>query len=236
MHRVQSLYHPPPAAESDTALIQRYKVIIDRCARKIAARVGDPQLADELWTAGALGLIDAARRYDGDRKVKFETFAEHRIRGAMLDEMRKADHLPRRLRAQADQIIKAKAKLAHTLGREAESHELAEALGMTQEEAQEIEQVSLPPLPFSSELPSMSYEAELEEGLQRKEVSAHMALAVGALPERLQILLSLHYAEELTYKEIAGVLKISEPRVCQLHAEALNKLKTALSESASNSK
>src|SRR5262249_2847094 len=97
MSRPERAYARVP--DESSALIARHAPLIDRVARRVAARAGMPELADELWSAGAMGLLDAARRFAPGREVRFETFAEHRIRGAMLDELRRLDHLPRRLRA-----------------------------------------------------------------------------------------------------------------------------------------
>ena len=225
MHRAKSLYVAPLG---EAALISRYGNLIDRIARRISMRVGTPALADDLWSAGALGLLDAARRYDAGRAVKFESFAEHRIRGAMLDEIRRMDHLPRRLRARTDKVSKAKEKLAQQLGREGTAQELAEVLGMALEELAEIEVLKQPHVPLTPEVDSPSDEESLEEVVHRQQLVARMSEAIASLPERLQSLLALHYVEEFTYREIGKLLEISEARVCQLHAEAIEKMRNAM--------
>lgn len=225
MHRAQALY---AAAQGEAALISRYGNLIDRIARRISMRVGTPSLADDLWSAGALGLLDAAKRFDAGRDVKFESFAEHRIRGAMLDEIRRMDHLPRRLRARTDQVSKAKEKLAKQLGRESTTEELAVALGMELEELAEIELLKQPHLPLTPEIDTPSKEDSLEEVVHRQQLVARMTAAISSLPERLQTLLALHYVEEFTYREIGKLLEISEARVCQLHAEAIGKIRNEI--------
>ena len=107
MHRALATYASGGGNEADE-LIQRYSALIDRVARRIAMRTGLQSAFDDLWSAGALGLLEAARRFDGGRGVTFETFVEHRIRGAMLDELRRMDHLPRRLRSRTDDLQKPK--------------------------------------------------------------------------------------------------------------------------------
>src|ERR1044071_2477256 len=126
MHRAPATY----AAKSSDAdeLIQRYGSLIDRVARRIVMRTGLGSAFDDLWSAGALGLLEAA-----GRGVTFETFVEHRIRGAMLDELRRMDHLPRRLRSRTDDVQKARQKLSGQLGREASVDELAAELKMDME-------------------------------------------------------------------------------------------------------
>ena len=162
--------------------------------------------------------------------VTFETFVEHRIRGAMLDELRRMDHLPRRLRSRTDDLQKAKKKLQGQLGRDASTEELAGELKLDLEEVGGIEallepHVSLDRLPA---VPSGTEEPGIEERLARAQMVEALSREIRALPDRLQTVLGLHYLEGLTYREIAKMLDVSEPRVCQLHADGLRKLKAAL--------
>ena len=227
MHRATAAYaaHRPP---TDAELVARHARTIEKIARRIALRTGSLALVDDLWSVGALGLLDAARRYDAARDASFDTFVEHRIRGAMLDELRRIDHLPRRLRARTEGLAKARSDLAHLHGREPTPDELAAALGIEPGELAELEALSLPPVPLLPELPEPSDETPADEQLETAQVRQNLAAAVGKLPERLQLVLSLRYVEELSYKEIAAVLKVSEPRVCQLHGEAVGKLRGLL--------
>ncbi|MBM4379197.1 MAG: FliA/WhiG family RNA polymerase sigma factor [Deltaproteobacteria bacterium] len=228
-HRALAAYAaPPPDAEQPAALIERYRGLIQRVVRRMAFRIGNPDAADELWSAAALGLIEAARRYDGSREVKFETFAEHRMRGAVLDELRRNDHLPRRLRTRSEEISRAKAKLSTQLGRDASPEEVASELKLDVTEVANVEMASAPPLPLADALSEPSSETSAEESLSKREAVVAMADGIATLPERLQLVLSLYYVEELTLKEIAQVLGVSEPRVCQLHGEALKKLREKL--------
>ncbi|MGC4120556.1 MAG: FliA/WhiG family RNA polymerase sigma factor [Myxococcales bacterium] len=228
MHRAFSLY--AAAGSADAELLATHATLIDRAARRIAARTGLPGLFDDLWSAGALGLIDAHRRFDPARDVRFESFAEHRIRGAMLDELRRMDHLPRRLRSDTDRVARARAALGHELGREPSPEELADRLGVSMDELAEIELLSMPLMPLDPDAPMASQDAGQDEKLAQAESVGHLQQAIGTLPPRLQTLLSLHYVEGLTYREIAQILEVSEPRVCQLHTEAVNKLRTAMAE------
>jgi RNA polymerase sigma factor for flagellar operon FliA len=220
-----------PARTPERELVERHGALLDRCARRLAGRTGGAVSPDDLWSAGAMGLIDAARRYDAARDVKFETFAEHRIRGAMIDEMRRMDHLPRRLRAEADQLERERARLAQTLGREPGADDLAAALGRPAEEVAEVLLLLQPALQVEEEL-AVSLVPAADEAIARGQLAAGLAGAIGALPERLQTLLALYYDEGLTYREIAKVLAVSEPRVCQLHSDAMKRLRAALAEDA----
>jgi RNA polymerase sigma factor for flagellar operon FliA len=227
MHRAYAQYGQSTSSEAQ--LIARHGALIDRCARRLAARTGHTVSADDLWSAGAMGLIEAAQRFDTGRDVRFESFAEHRIRGAMIDEMRRMDHLPRRLRADVERVETARAKLAQALGRDPDTHEVAEALSATPQDVAELLQLLAPHLPINDEV-AASPDGALEEAMAKAELQKRLVREISALPERLRVLLALYYDEELTYREIAKILGVSEPRVCQLHAEAVKKLRAGLSE------
>ena len=230
MHRAFSVYSKSAPQTSDTALIAKYATLIDRIARRMATRVGVPSAFDDLWSAGALGLIDASKRFDESQNVRFESFVEHRIRGAMLDELRKMDHLPRRLRAQTDKVQKAKVRLSHELGHEPESDEVAKAVGIDLAELGAIEMLSMPHMPLADNFSTPADEEMIDEQISKQQLLRNMTAAIASLSQRLQTLMSLHYVEGLTYREIAGILEVSEPRVCQLHSEAVKKIRIKLEE------
>lgn len=228
VHRAQALY--ASAQGDDAALIQRYGHLVERNARRMARRMPSDHAYDDLWSVGALGLLEAAQRFDAQRGVRFESFAEHRIRGAMLDELRRLDNLPRRLRAQTEGVVKARKMLNQELGRECTADELAVKLEMTTEELGALEAVAQAPqsLDDAMSVSLASEELAVDSKIERSERSEQLAAAISTLSTRLQTLLSLYYVEELTLKEIAQVFEVSEPRVCQLHKEAVTKLKLAL--------
>jgi len=215
-------------------LIQRYSPLIDRVARRIAARTGLRSAFDDLWSAGALGLLEAAPRFDAARGVSFETFVEHRIRGAMLDELRKMDHLPRRLRSRTDDVQKVKQKLAAQLGREATTEEVAQAMNVDLEELSGLEALLEPHVPLDKATHALvsgeGHEPSVEEKIERAQLAKALAEGFKKLPERLQVVMGLHYVEGLTYREIAKMLDVSEPRVCQLHADGLKRLRATVPE------
>lgn len=225
MHRAEARYSLP---SSDEELLQRYGSLIERVARRLAGRVGLSHLSDELWSVGALGLLEAARRFDAARSVRFETFAEHRIRGAMLDELRKMDHLPRRLRADTERVEKSRVVLAKQLRREPSSEELAGHLAMPVEELAELELLKQPLLPLVGALAVAVEEESIDDRIDRTLVVKRLIGAIQELNERLQLVLNLYYVEELTFKEAAMVLHVSEARVCQLHGDALRKLRETM--------
>lgn len=225
MHRALAQYEN--LESSNEALVAQHRKLIDRIARKVAWRVGDPALIQELWGVGAMGLIEAAGRFDPSRSVRFEAFAEHRIRGAMIDELRRMDRLPRRLRARSDKILKARAKLTQTLGRDPDEEEIARVVDMSAQEVTEIESVGRPQLSLDL-IPLAVDQASPEDVALQIDRIEQTTRAIARLPERLQILLSLHYVEGLTYREVAGIFEVSEPRICQLHKEAVKRLRTLL--------
>lgn len=234
MHRAFATYTSTSSGNDAEQLIQRYGSLIDRVARRIVMRTGLQSSFDDLWSAGALGLLEASRRFDNARGATFETFVEHRIRGAMLDELRRMDHLPRRLRSRTDDLQKARLKLQTQLGRDATTEELAGELKMDLEEVGGIEALLEPHLPLDglAAPPSLEEEPSAEDRMARTQMAQVLTREIGALPERLQTILGLHYLEGLTYREIAKMLDVSEPRICQLHAEGIKKLKAALAKGA----
>ena len=224
MNRAVAKYGGTSAGATERELLLRHGPLLDRLARRLSARTGHAVAAEDLWGAGAMGLLEAARRFDPSRDVKFETFAEHRVRGAMVDELRRMDHLPRRLRDSADKVERAHGKLAQRLHREPSVEEVADAVGGELEDVMEVMQLLQPPVPVAEEV-AASADVPADELYDRGERQRVLARAIGELPERLRILLALYYDEGLTYREIAKVLSVSEPRVCQLHGDAMKRLR-----------
>ncbi|MFT3708924.1 MAG: FliA/WhiG family RNA polymerase sigma factor [Archangium sp.] len=233
MHRAARQYATtaPLPKLTDDQVVRTWAHLIDRVARRISSRTANTVQAGDLWSVGALGLLDAYHRYDPAHEVKFESFAEHRIRGAMIDELREMDHLPRRLRADADKLKKARTALGNTLGREPTNIELAQHLGMEVEDVDTLESVAQPASQLNPDISIPSLDSLQDERLDHAERVRRLTTAIGSLNVRLQTVLSLHYVESFTYKEIAGAMQISEARVCQLHGEAVKKLRALLADS-----
>jgi RNA polymerase sigma factor for flagellar operon FliA len=227
MHRVPAIYAAAPALD-EAELIARYGHLIEKTARRLAVKSGIQSLEDDLWSAGALGLLEAARRFEPGRGARFETFAEHRVRGAMLDEMRRLDHLPRRLRERSDQVAKARRDLATALGRPATDDEVVRKMRISHEELVDVEGAAQPFAPLDPEQTTPSDAEMADDLLERGRLGKRLAEQITKLPERLQTVLGLHYQEGCTYREIAQLLKVSEPRVCQLHAQALDLLREGI--------
>jgi len=226
MHRAIATYvSTVPELSDEAALLEKYQALVERVARRLVWRTGMQSAYDDLWSAGALALLEAGHRYDPAKGASFATFAEHRVRGAMLDELRSMDHLPRRLRNRTDDMAKAKRKLEEVLGREATVDEIAKELDLEVDEVAGIAALMEPHLPLDSVLHRVSSLDDSNASLERAETVKRLTRALEALPERLRMVLALHYDEDLTYREIAKLMQVSEPRVCQLHGDALKKLR-----------
>jgi len=228
MHRAVTSYASKDANDEAAMALQKHGGLIDRLARRLVARTGLHSAFDDLWSAGALGLLEAMRRFDSTKGASFETFAEHRVRGAMLDELRRQDHLPRRLRNKTDEMLKTKQKLSTKLGREASVEEVAEEMDADLDEVSGVHAFLEPHVPLDSVMAQLVSEDSVEDPMLRKQALQRLTGAIARIPERLQLVLQLHYVEGLTYKEISGMLDVSEPRVCQLHADAINKVRAAM--------
>jgi RNA polymerase sigma factor for flagellar operon FliA len=228
MHRAVNNYATKDANDEASAVLQKHSGLIDRLARRLVARTGLQSAYDDLWSAGALGLVEAMRRFDSTKGASFETFAEHRVRGAMLDELRRQDHLPRRLRNRTDEMQKAKHKVSARLGREATVEEVAEEMDADLDEVSGVHALTEPHVPIDSVMAQLVAEESVHDPLVRKQAVQNLSRAIEKIPERLQMILQLHYVDGLTYKEISGILDVSEPRVCQLHADAITKIRAAM--------
>jgi RNA polymerase sigma factor for flagellar operon FliA len=179
-----------------------------------------------------IGLTEAAERFDAALGQPFVAFAERRIRGAVLDELRRGDLMPRRRRTRARAVGKLLARLEQQLGRAPDDDEVAAALGVPvdeyREEMEALTQVSFVELDEQAVLGPANENTWPSAISEREELARRLRSALDQLPERDALLLSLYYVEELSYAETAEVLGVSESRVCQLHARALARLRVLI--------
>ncbi len=214
--------------------------------RFVVSRLGIPPTsmleAEDLVSYGAIGLINAVDRYDPARGVRFEAFATARIRGAVIDQLRTLNWLPRSAVSRVKQVEVALATLEQRLGRPAKEDEAARELGVTTERYRHmLVEAGLSILSLDAPLSMYGQDDELltlgelledystpgpADATEKKELLTMLSQALHHLPEREQLLLSLYYVEELTMKEISRVMDVSESRVCQLHMQALVRLRT----------
>jgi RNA polymerase sigma factor for flagellar operon FliA len=236
-------YSQTTPAEDKSKLITDNLYLVDILASRMVTQVPAFMNQDDMRSAGMLGLIDAANKFDPSKKILFKTFAEYRIRGAILDEMRKLDWFSRSLRDKQTRISRTIGELEYQLGRDPEEHEVAQALEMTTEDYQkmlgEVSHLGCVSLhetldhshegrAFLDTLVEERTEAYPAERIENHELTQIIAGILEELSEKERIVVSLYYYEELTQKEIAEILDVSEGRVSQLHSQALIKLKTKM--------
>jgi len=234
-------YTPQQLPEDRTTLIKDHLTLVDIIAGRMVTQVPSFMNRDDIRSAGMMGLIDAANKFKPEKKILFKTFAEYRIRGAILDEMRKLDWFSRSLRDKYNRISKTISTLELKLGRDPEEYEVARALGVSLEEYQimlgqvsHLGCVSLNETLDHSETGRSFQDALIDTrkgsspvtNLEQHELTHVIAGILEQLSEKERLVISLYYYEELTQKEIAEILEVSEGRVSQLHSQALIKLKT----------
>lgn len=221
------------------ALLTEYLPMVRRQALALQVRLPASIELDDLIQAGTVGLLEAMGRFNAGQGASFATFANQRIRGAMLDELRSRDWLPRSVRRSARAVDAAVRRLEQELGRAPEETEIAAALEMPLADYRRLlnDTNSGQLLPFE-ELMAEGGESRLENRaqespfaqLQDQEKRQRLIEAIEALPEREKLLMALYYQEELNLKEIGAVLGVSESRVCQLHSQAVSRLRGRLAE------
>ena len=225
-------------------LLDRYLGLVHHVAREFAARSAAAEV-DDLVSAGALGLVRALDSFDRSRGLAFSTYAVQRIRGAILDELRARDWIPRSVRTKGRKIAAAVDLLGRELGRAATPAEVAEALELDLATYWEWRgavdggtMVSFEAAIPSAEGRTLALEETLPDAdaplpgdeLASEEERAGMRAALGRLPERERLVLSLYYYEELNLRQIAEVLKVTESRISQIRSQALRRLRGHLSE------
>ena len=226
-------------------LILTYAPLVKFVAGRVGASLPSHVDEQDLVSYGLLGLIGAIERFDPDREIKFETFAMARIRGAIIDELRSLDWVPRSVRTRARQIERAIAALEKELHRAPTDEEIAKKLGVTEEELDDsLLEISRSSVGALDELWSPSAGGDSialidtiedetgpdpEVSLEQAEVKEALAEAISDLPEREKLVVTLYYYEELTLREIGEVLGVTESRVSQLHTKAILRLKAHLS-------
>ena len=231
------------SAQQKDKLIMEYAPLIKFIAQKIAVRLPSNIELDDLISSGVIGLMDAIDKYDPTRDNKFKTYAEFRIRGAILDELRAQDWVPRSVRDKAKLLDRTYASLEQQLGRQATDEEVAGELKVSMEEfydlINQVRPVSLLSIDDSNTFSNVDKKSILNlleatkinnpfNQLNLKSVKEVVTKAIEELPEKQRLVLSLYYYEDLNLKEIGKVLDVTESRVSQLHAQAVTRLRSKL--------
>jgi len=235
--RIGSYAAVQPRSEADV-LVARHAELVKRIAYHLAGRLPPQVEVEDLVQAGMLGLLEAAAHYTADRGASFETYAGIRIRGAMLDALRKLDWAPRSVHRKARAAAQALREVENELGGEADAATVADRLGVSVDEYLRIVSDAASCRLLSYEEMTTGEGAVVEIAADEKAnpladvtdeaMRDALIAAIDELPERERLVMSLYYERELNLKEIGVVLKVTESRVCQLHGQALSRLRGRL--------
>lgn len=229
-----------PGIETQRSVAE-YAQLVKRLAYQLAARLPSSVQVDDLIQAGMMGLLDALQGYDDQQGAQFETYATQRIRGAMLDELRDADWAPRSVRKQARQIENAIHQLQQSLGHEPSEQQIASAMGVQLTEYQQMlaeahghqlvhyedfENDDGETIGFNlTDTRPTPFQVLHDDGMRDTLVKG-----ISELPEREKMVMAMYYQEDLNLKEIGAVLGVTESRVCQLHSQAILRLRGKMKE------
>jgi len=224
--------HAAMSAQDEQRHLVAYAPLVKRIARQLNSQVSGSMGREDMEQIGLMGLLEALRRY-GTPDAGFASYAGLRVRGAILDELRRQDWRPRAVRQDSHKMRDAVRALTRKLGREPNDKEAAEALGLSQEEWRQflLDDVAEELLSFDDVLQEAADRAHSAPGPEEQfMVRRSLEQALNALSEREQRVIQMIYEFELSYKEIAAVLDLSDARVCQLNKSALAKMKAALAQ------
>ena len=233
--------HAAQSTLSNNAQLKQYAPLVKRLAHHLLAKLPANVEYDDMVQAGMIGLMDAIGRYDEGLGTQFETYANQRIRGAMIDELRNNDWLPRSVRKNQRAIETAMLKLEHRLGRAAGDGEIAKEMGIPIAQYQELLRDAKGSQLFYFE----DYSDNEDSGtyldrhapdnhgdpsaiLRDKRFRTELVKHIDALPEREKQLMGLYYERDLNFREIAAVMGVTESRICQLHTQAVTRLRSKL--------
>lgn len=233
-----AMYAAVQAGTTDDLVIQ-HAPLVKRIAYHLMGRLPDTVQLDDLIQSGMLGLLEAIKNYDSGQGASFETFAGIRIRGAMLDELRRADWTPRSVHKKARLVAGAIREVENQVGRDAKDTEVAGHMGIGLEEYRQILQDTVSCKTFSVEeliqgedsvIDDIHTQYQPEEQLIHENFRQALAKAIAELPERERLVVSLYYDEELNLREIGLVLNVSESRVSQICSQAMLRLRARLAD------
>ena len=220
------------------AQISEYMPLVKRIAYHLMSRLPPSVQQDDLIQAGMIGLLESLRNYDASQGASFQTYARIRIRGAMLDEIRKNDWAPRSVHRKARMVADVVRDIENRTGRDARDQEIAEGLGVPLDEYHRLLQDASGHRVFSYDELDVETTGVAEtmtqrvagplEGLQSEDFKRSLADAIAGLPERERLVMTLYYDEELNLREIGSILGVSESRVCQIHSQAVIRLQSRM--------
>lgn len=225
-------------SQNDNEVVNKYAPLVKRIAYHLISRLPPSVQPDDLIQAGMIGLLEASRNYDSTQGASFETYAGIRIRGAMLDEIRRSDWAPRSVHKKARVVAEAIRAIENETGRDARDHEVAKLLGMSLDDYHTMLQAASGYKVMSFEDMTPGEESYADsimddggtplDGLQKDDFKRCLSEAIASLPERERLVMALYYDEELNLREIGSVLGVSESRVCQIHSQAVIRLQSRI--------
>lgn len=221
------------AMQDSDALLRDHLPLVQRIAQRLKARLPASVEFDDLLQVGLIGLLRARDSYDPSQGASFATYAGIRVKGAMLDEIRSQDWLPRSVQAQFRRVAEAIDAVDARVGRPAQDTEIAAELGLSiddyQQLAAELACARMVPIEDSVEAGQATVaDADPFEAVGAEGSRAALAAAIEALPEKERLMMSLYYSDDLNLREIGAVLGVSESRVSQIHGQALARLRAGL--------
>ncbi len=234
-----AMYATMQAGSTDELVIQ-HAPLVKRIAYHLLGRLPETVQVEDLIQAGMIGLLEAGKNYDASQGASFDTYAGIRIRGSMLDEVRRLDWTPRSVYKKSRMVAEAIKEVENNTGRDAKATEIADCLGVSIDEYNKILQDSIGCKVFSVEHLTESGDqafADAEKDMMqpfdllgKKHFQQALAQAILRLPEREQLVVSLYYDEELNLREIGEVLNVSESRVSQISSQAMLRLRSRLAD------
>jgi RNA polymerase sigma factor FliA len=226
--------------QQQDSMVKTHAFLVKRIAYHLLGRLPQSILLDDLMQAGMMGLLEAVRHYDETKGASFETYAGIRIRGYMLDEVRRNDWVPRSVYRNSRMISQAVRLVENRLGRDAKDHEVAEELEITLEEYHGMlndsasahlygfDDLGVTDDTLTDEDQGLSSEPHVNA--MRADMKHRLSEVIDSLPQKERLVLSLYYEQDLNLKEIGDVLGVSESRVSQIHSQATHRIKSRLSE------
>lgn len=241
MSALTVMYARPACVVRDD-LVMRHAPLVKRIACHLLNRLPASVLMEDMVQAGMIGLLEASRNYDANQGASFETYAGIRIRGAMLDEIRRNDWAPRSVYRKARMVAEAVRQIEHRHGRDARDQEIADELDISLDEYFRILQDASNQRVLSLEDMGSGEDSFLDnlsdngsgvlEGLQFEDMNRLLGEAITGLPERERLVMRLYYDEDLNLREIGAIMGVSESRVSQIHSQALIRLQARVAASS----
>lgn len=224
--------------KSSHDLVQQYAGLVKKIAHHLKSKLPPSVQIEDLIQAGMIGLLEAANNYDDGKGASFETYAGIRVRGSMLDEIRKGDWAPRSVHRNTRKIADAIREVENKTGMDAKDKDVAELLGVTIDDYHHMIQDSVGTRVFGFEDIGIAEDSAINnvpttlpgtlDKLQENDCKAKMIKAIHYLPERERLILALYYEEELSLKEVGDMLGVSESRISQLHTSAMDNLQARM--------